>query len=157
MYGVPGFASASVFLALALWQPGEARAQWTTNGNNINNTNTGNVGVGTATPDTTVKLHVAGGVRVDGNISAKYQDLAEWVPSRQQLTAGTVVVLDTQHLNQVIASSRAYDTKVAGVISLQPGIALGEAGEGKLLVATTRRVRIKVEATRPPSVSATCS
>ena len=48
----------------------------------------------------------------------------------------------------MIASSQAYDTRVAGVISLQPGITLGEKGEGKVLVATTGRVRIKVDASR---------
>jgi hypothetical protein len=43
-----------------------------------------------------------------------------------------------------------YDTRVAGVISAQPGIALGEAGEGKALVATTGRMRVKVDARRAP-------
>ena len=111
------------------------------------NTN-GNVGIGTTAPAD--KLHVAGNIRVDGNINAKYQDLAEWVPSTQKLAAGTVVVLDKSATNHVHASTRAYDTKVAGVISLQPGISLGEGGEGKVLVATTGRVKIKVDATRAP-------
>jgi hypothetical protein len=44
----------------------------------------------------------------------------------------------------------SYDTRVAGVISEQPGIALGEKTEGKLLVATTGRVRVKVDATKSP-------
>lgn len=85
-----------------------------------------------------------------GNIKAKYQDVAEWVPSSQQLVAGTVVVLDSSKSNQVISSSQPYDTRVAGVISAQPGITLGESGEGKVLVATTGRVRVKVDATRAP-------
>ncbi len=34
------------------------------------------------------------------------------------------------------------------MISLQPGITLGEKGENKVLVATTGRVRIKVDASR---------
>ena len=50
--------------------------------------------------------------------------------------------------DQAIASSQAYDTRVAGVISAQPGITLGEGGSGKVLVATTGRVRIKVDASR---------
>ena len=111
------------------------------------NTN-GNVGIGTTAPAD--KLHVAGNIRVDGNINAKYQDVAEWVPSTQKLAPGTVVVLDKSERNHVLASSRAYDTKVAGVVSLQPGISLGEGGEGKVLVATTGRVKIKVDATRGP-------
>jgi hypothetical protein len=91
---------------------------------------------------------VAGDIRVDGNINAKYQDVAEWVPTTQKLAAGTVVVLDTGRDNHVAASLSSYDTRVAGVVSAKPGISLGEAGEGKVLVATTGRVRIKVDATR---------
>ena len=91
-----------------------------------------------------------GNVTVAGNIGAKYQDLAEWVPARQELIAGTVVTLDTEKSNQVMASTQAYDTRVAGVVSAQPGITLGEAGAGKLLVATTGRVKVRVDATRDP-------
>jgi hypothetical protein len=111
------------------------------------NTN-GNVGIGTNAPAS--KLHVAGNITVDGNINAKYQDVAEWVPTTQKLNAGTVVILDVERDNHVAASSSAYDTRVAGVISAQPGISLGEAGEGKVLVATTGRVKVRVDATRAP-------
>jgi hypothetical protein len=108
----------------------------------------GSIGIGTATPG--AKLDVVGDIRASGNISAKYQDVAEWVPTTQKLAAGTVVVLDTGRDNHVLASNRAYDTHVAGVISAQPGLSLGEAGEGKVLVATTGRVKVKVDATRAP-------
>ena len=108
----------------------------------------GNVGIGTTSPAN--KLHVAGSITVDGNINAKYQDLAEWVDSSQELAPGTVVVLDSAKSNHVIASTQSYDGRVAGVISLKPGVALGEAGEGRVLVATTGRVKIKVDATNGP-------
>jgi hypothetical protein len=39
---------------------------------------------------------------------------------------------------------------VAGVISAQPGLALGEAGEGRLLVASSGRVKVKVDASNGP-------
>lgn len=89
-------------------------------------------------------------VTVNGNIAAKYQDIAEWVPATHALPAGTVVALNPAQSNQVTASSTAYDTRVAGVVSERPGLALGEAGKDKVLVATTGRVKVKVDATRSP-------
>jgi len=108
----------------------------------------GNVGIGTSNPS--AKLDVNGSINVSGNINAKYQDVAEWVNSPEVLAAGTVVVVDPTKSNQVTASNQPYDTRVAGVVSAQPGLALGEAGAGKLLVATTGRVRVKVDATPGP-------
>ena len=117
------------------------------------NPNGGNVGIGLSNP--AVKLDVAGGINASGtitggNIIAKYQDVAEWVPASEQIPAGTVVVLDSTQSNHVISSVQAYDTRVAGVISEQPGITLGERGDSKVLVATTGRVRMKVDATHAP-------
>ena len=129
-------------------------SQWAnTSATTINYAN-GNVGI--ATPAPSEKLHVTGNVKVigsidvSGNINAKYQDVAEWVESSQELSAGTVVVLDDTKSNQVVASTKAYDGRVAGVISLKPGIALGERGEGHVLVATTGRVKVKVDASSGP-------
>jgi hypothetical protein len=108
----------------------------------------GNVGIGRTNP--TAALDILGDIKVSGNINAKYQDVAEWVETSQALPAGTVVVLDHTKSNQVVASLQAYDTRVAGVISAQPGIALGESGDNKVLVATTGRVRVKVDASKSP-------
>jgi hypothetical protein len=110
--------------------------------------NSGNVGIGTGTLATA--LHVVGDITVTGNINAKYQDVAEWMSSTQRLAAGMVVVLDPARSNHVLASTSSYDTRVAGVISERPGLALGEAGEGKVLVATTGRVKVRVDATHSP-------
>jgi len=104
----------------------------------------GNVGIGTSAP--TAKLHVAGDVKVDGNIAAKYQDVAEWVRAPSPLPAGTLVVIDPTEINQVQLASEAYDTRVAGVISLRPGILLGEAGDDKAKVAHSGRVKVKADA-----------
>lgn len=107
----------------------------------------GNVGIGTPTPAN--KLDVNGTISAN-NIISKYQDVAEWVPSSAQLTAGTVVVLDSTKSNHVISSTVSYDTRVAGVVSEQPGIALGEKSGGRVLVATTGRVRVQVDASKGP-------
>lgn len=89
---------------------------------------------------------IIGDLSVTGNIAAKYQDLAEWVPAREGMAPGTVVVLDDSTPNSVKASERPYDTKVAGVVSQRPGLVLGEAGPEKALVATTGRVKVRATA-----------
>jgi hypothetical protein len=104
----------------------------------------GNVGVGTTNPAS--KFHVAGDVRVDGNIGAKYQDVAEWVPAVTKIAPGVVVVIDPGHTNRVQSSDRAYDVRVAGVVSDQPGVLLGESGEDKVKVAHSGRVKVRVDA-----------
>ena len=127
-------------------------SQWTTSGTTINYSN-GNVGIGTPSPAKT--LDVTGDINASGNITggtiqAKYQDVAEWVPSSQELSAGTVVILDPDKNNQVVASTQSYDSRVAGVISPQPGITLGEHAAGRVLVAASGRVRVKVDASNGP-------
>lgn len=102
-----------------------------------------------------VKLHVTGGAHFTGtvsggNIQATYQDVAEWVPATTDLTPGTVVVLNGARNNEVMASSTPYDTMVAGVVSEQPGLSLGIPGEGKEQIATTGRVKVRVDARTAP-------
>jgi hypothetical protein len=165
------------FSSLSVWGGGQERGRYQYNGGQPNifltsmgqipfyfGTNntvrmsvdavTGNVGIGTGFTPATQKLEVAGSMHVtgnavvDGNIAAKYQDVAEWVPGSGELSAGTVVTLDVTRVNAVLPAARAYDTGVAGVVSAQPGLILGQGGEGKVLVATTGRVKVRVDATR---------
>jgi hypothetical protein len=100
-------------------------------------------------------LFVTGNAHVTGtltgaNITATYQDIAEWVPADADLEPGTVVTLHPTRSNEVVASKSPYDTTVAGVVSAQPGISLGIAAPGMEQVATTGRVRVKVDATKGP-------
>ncbi|HYK02968.1 MAG TPA: hypothetical protein VE974_14505 [Thermoanaerobaculia bacterium] len=220
----------SITAAVVMILPTIASAQWATNGTHINNTNTGNVGIGTANPTVTLELRsntrpfflirtdsdcsacnpafafsltgviqayigsagrlnggIAGNqvgdlyfrsqnkkirfstdgglstsfqidetgntsfthdVTVAGNIAAKYQDVAEWVPTSEAVTSGTVVILDVEKNNHVRASHTSYDTRVAGVVSVKPGLILGEAGPDKAQIATTGRVKVKVDASK---------
>lgn len=151
-------------LYLNLWQStdvviGAAEASYANMGLRVEgqgkSTFRGAVGIGTPAPDPQYKLHVIGHAHFQGtvsgeNIKAHYQDVAEWVPSATPLTAATVVVLDATRSNHVTSSLRAYDTSVAGVVSAQPGIILGEGGPSKALIATTGRVLVRVDASRQP-------
>lgn len=112
---------------------------------------TGNIGIGvvpSAALDVLGNGHISGNLTVDGNLAAKYQDVAEWVPATADLAPGTVVILNPEASNEVMASTRAYDTRVAGVVSEQPGIILGEAGAAKEQIATTGRVKVRVDASK---------
>jgi hypothetical protein len=68
------------------------------------------------------------------------------VDSAEPLEAGTIVVIDPQGDNRVTSAVRAYDTRVAGAVSRQPGLTLGEARDGRVLIAQSGRVRIKADA-----------
>lgn len=114
----------------------------------------GAVGIGTSNPGAGYALDVNGAIHSSGAITgatvyANYQDVAEWVPATPDaFEPGTVVILNPAKGNSVMASAAAYDTTVAGVVSAHPGVVLGSAGEGKAQIATTGRVKVKVDASR---------
>lgn len=118
-------------------------------------TSTGQVGIGTNGPPSngSYKLEVNGNANIIGTLTATSvvnavygQDVAEWVRGDRELASGTVVIVNPEKTNEVMPSSTAYDTTVAGVVSAQPGVILGRPGELKATVATSGRVRVRVDA-----------
>ena len=116
---------------------------------NMNANTTGQVVIA-PTGATGTKLTVNGDINVTGNINAKYQDVAEWVPATEAMEPGTVVVVKADARNTVTPSAYAYDTRIAGVVSTQPGLILGEAGASREKIATTGRVKVRVSAAAGP-------
>jgi hypothetical protein len=114
----------------------------------VNPTGGRNVIIGSAGAPS--NLIVNGEVRGAKVLGAVYQDVAEWVRSEEPLTDATVVVVAPEADDEVVASTRAYDTRVAGVVSPNPGVLLGVGGEGKYKIATTGRVKVKVDASTHP-------
>src|SRR5262249_31497216 len=80
-------------------------------------------------------------------------DLAEPFPMNEAtIEKGSVVVIDAQHPGQLTRSTRAYDTRVAGIVSgangINPGIALQQEGalDRGENVALTGRVYVQADA-----------
>jgi hypothetical protein len=124
----------------------------------------GNVGIGTATPS--AKLEVAGNFKVSGasnSITTPVltitggSDLAEPFPvAGPDIPQGAVVIIDDARPGQLKLSERAYDTRVAGIVSgaggVQPGITLHQQGalEGTQNVALSGRVYALADASPNP-------
>jgi hypothetical protein len=89
-----------------------------------------NVGIGTTLP--TDRLTVCGSIRASGSINANAGcDVAEAfeLSEREKIEPGMVMVLDADRPGHLRISTKAYDTKVAGIVSgakgTRPGVLLG--------------------------------
>ncbi len=71
-------------------------------------------------------------------------DIAEFFPSLQVLTAGDVVKLDSENAEHVIKSASAYENKVVGIVSTNPGITLGQNNGSAYAIALAGRVPVKI-------------
>jgi hypothetical protein len=78
---------------------------------------------------------------------ASGSDVAEYYPTDQALEPGDVVMADPRGGGRLVLSEGAYNTAVLGVVSTDPGMALGSGeDEGQALLALIGRVPVKASA-----------
>jgi hypothetical protein len=78
-----------------------------------------------------------------------YVDIAEHIDAASDVEAGDVVVIDPDHDERVVKSTRPYDTAVAGIISTDPAMLIGSSDTTTPL-ALAGRVPCKVSAENGP-------
>jgi hypothetical protein len=113
-------------------------------------TDVGNVGIGTTAPS--AKLDVSGTIACNVLTIRGGADLAEPFQMKEEvLEKGSVVVIDQEHPGRLKQSTRAYDKRVAGIVSgangINPGIALHQEGalDGGQNVALSGRVYVQAD------------
>ncbi|MBN1756603.1 hypothetical protein JW877_10395 [bacterium] len=117
--------------------------------------NNGRVGIGVSSPDEL--LHVAGTAKVDVLKIAGGADLAEQFDVNDSPEPGMVVIIDDKNPGKLIVSSKAYDRRVAGIVSgaggVNPGMLMshdGTVAAGEYPVALSGRVYCMVDAANGP-------
>jgi hypothetical protein len=78
-------------------------------------------------------------------------DVAEYMPATDDVSPGTVMIISDD--GKLTESTTAYDTRVAGIVSTEPGVLLGSkdtGNPGEEQIAIGGRVPCKVDATKAP-------
>jgi len=71
-------------------------------------------------------------------------DLAEWIPTSEDVSSATIVSVYPDNREKVIASRKAYDPTVIGIVATQPGWLIGEEKEDSVQMALSGRVPTRV-------------
>ena len=74
-------------------------------------------------------------------------DIAEWYPSTQELSSGSVVVASSTDPVFVSASSQGYQKGLLGVVTTQPGLVLGSEGDSTFAAQVALAGRVPVNVT----------
>ncbi len=90
---------------------------------------------------------------MDASVAHTGADVAEWMKSTQNLSAGTVVVAHPSQKENVVRSEQEYDSRVIGVVSdvkgalsdIRPGLMLGNEETANTPVALAGRVMAKFD------------
>jgi len=103
--------------------------------------------------DTGRSDHKYGVYTPDYMYAAKYEgggsDVAEYFSVDEDPGPGTVMTIDPAGGSRLRASTKAYDTTVAGIVSTEPGVSLGtkeDGNDGEKPIAVAGRVPCKVDA-----------
>jgi hypothetical protein len=78
-------------------------------------------------------------------------DVAEYMPVTKNVSAGTVLIIGED--GKLQPSTTSYDTRVAGIVSTAPGVALGtkeNGNPGEQIIAVAGRVPCMVDASSTP-------
>jgi hypothetical protein len=114
------------------------------------------LGINTRTPSHALTVvgdaNVSGNLYLHGNITG--YDLAEFISGDGTLEGGDVVEIDTAKDEAVVKAAEPYSTRVAGIVSADPGLKMNKDADNNIKdrvpVALAGRVPIKVSAENGP-------
>jgi hypothetical protein len=94
--------------------------------------------------------YIGGELEVDGGCDGCGNDIAEAFNAAEKLTPGDIVVINQNGEKSLLLSTEGYDTTVAGIVSTNPTIVMGDANGKSVPLALSGVVPTKVSAENGP-------